>query len=436
MKQHPTPHQFTLFRKRCFAPFFWTQFCGAANDNLYKFAVTILLTYQWQTQWFPSSMAGVIIGGLFIFPFLLFSATSGQLSDQYDKIRIMRNVKNAEIGIMLLAAFGFYTQSVIILLACIFMMGLHSTVFGPAKFAYLPQVLNDKSLMGGNALVSMGTFVSILLGNIAGGILVAMPDNGHLWAAFACLFMAVAGRISAQFIPPLEKKPASNRINWNPFTETLKNLSIARQAPMIFKSMLLISWMWFFGAVFLALFPLFTKDILQGNEHVAALLLVLFSIGVATGSLSCEKLGLNRPALSLVPLGAAGMSLFTVDLYFSIKVPDTQTLLSVGQFIARPENWRTMFDLFMLSACAGVYSVPLYTFIQKTTLKTHTARIIAANNILNAIFLIASALLTGLLLSLDFSAPVIFLIAGIVNILFSYAIFLTEPGFRKKPLET
>lgn len=436
MKQQPLPHQFSLLKKRCFAPFFWTQFCGAANDNLYKFAITILLTYQWQTQWFPSSMAGVIIGGLFIFPFLLFSATSGQLADQYDKIRIMRNVKNAEIGIMLLATFGLYTQSVIILLVCIFLMGLHSTIFGPAKFAYLPQVLNDKSLMGGNALVSMGTFVSILLGNIAGGVLVAIPGYGHLWAAFACLLLAVAGRISAQFIPPLEKKPADNKINWNPFTETLKNLSIARKNPMIFKSMLLISWMWFFGAVFLALFPLFAKDILKGNEHVAAVLLVLFSVGVATGSLSCEKLGLKRSPLSLVPLGAAGMSLFTVDLYFSMTVPDTQKLLSAAEFITRPENWRTMFDLFMLSACAGVYSVPLYTFIQKTTLKTHTARIIGANNILNALFLIASALLTGLLLSLDFSVPVIFLIAGIVNILFSYTLFLTESGFRKKPSET
>ncbi|NLY65421.1 MAG: MFS transporter [Alcaligenaceae bacterium] len=431
MKQQPVSHQFSLLKKRCFAPFFWTQFCGAANDNLYKFAVTILLTYQWQTQWFPPSMAGVIIGGLFIFPFLLFSATSGQLSDQYDKIRIMRNVKNAEIGIMLLATFGLYTQSVVILLACIFLMGLHSTIFGPAKFAYLPQVLNDQSLMGGNALVSMGTFVSILLGNIAGGILVSIPGNGHLWAAFACLLVAVAGRISAQFIPPLEKKATSHKINWNPFTETLKNLAIARQHRIIFKCMLLISWMWFFGAVFLALFPVFAKDILKGNEHVAALLLVLFSIGVATGSLSCERLGLRRPALSLVPLGAAGMSLFTVDLYFSITVPDTQELRSFSQFIAQPANWRTMFDLFMLSACAGVYSVPLYTFIQKTTSKTHIARIIAANNILNAFFLIASALIAGLLLSLDISVPVIFLLAGIVNILFSYAIFLTEPGFKK-----
>ena len=431
MKQQPVSHQFSLLKKRCFAPFFWTQFCGAANDNLYKFAVTILLTYQWQTQWFPPSMAGVIIGGLFIFPFLLFSATSGQLSDQYDKIRIMRNVKNAEIGIMLLATFGLYTQSVIILLACIFLMGLHSTIFGPAKFAYLPQVLNDQSLMGGNALVSMGTFVSILLGNIAGGILVSIPGNGHLWAAFACLLVAVAGRISAQFIPPLEKKATSHKINWNPFTETLKNLAIARQHRIIFKCMLLISWMWFFGAVFLALFPVFAKDTLKGNEHVAALLLVLFSIGVATGSLSCERLGLRRPALSLVPLGAAGMSLFTVDLYFSITVPDTQELRSFSQFIAQPANWRTMFDLFMLSACAGVYSVPLYTFIQKTTSKTHIARIIAANNILNAFFLIASALIAGLLLSLDISVPVIFLLAGIVNILFSYAIFLTEPGFKK-----
>ncbi|MFV9473084.1 MFS transporter [Advenella sp. RU8] len=431
MKQQAASHQFSLLQKRCFAPFFWTQFCGAANDNLYKFAVTILLTYQWQSQWFPSNMAGVIIGGLFILPFLLFSATSGQLSDQYDKIRIMRNVKNAEIGIMLIATYGIYLQSVLILLACIFLMGLHSALFGPAKYAYLPQVLENKSLMGGNALVSMGTFVSILLGNIAGGVLVAIPGNGHLWAALACLLLAVGGRISAQFIPPLATKPVNTGINWNPFTETIKNLAIARENRLIFKSMLLISWMWFFGAVFIALFPIFAKDILKGNEHVAALLLVLFSIGVATGSLSCEKLGLHRPGLSLVPLGAAGMSLFTIDLYFSITTPDSPELRTFSQFIAQPANWRTMFDLFMLSACAGLYSVPLYTFIQKTTLKTHTARIIAANNILNAIFLIASALATGFLLSLNLSVPLIFLLAGIVNILFSYAIFLTEPGFKK-----
>ncbi|NLY65529.1 MAG: MFS transporter [Alcaligenaceae bacterium] len=431
MPHSTAPHQFSLLKKRYFAPFFWTQFCGAANDNLYKFAVTILLTYQLHNQWFEPAMAGVIIGGLFILPFLLFSANSGQLADHYSKIRIMRFVKNAEIGIMLLASYGLFIQSVPILLACIFLMGLHSTLFGPVKYAYLPQVLDDHSLIGGNALVSMGTFVSILLGNIAGGVLVALPENAHIWVSMACLLLAVAGRISVQFIPPLAEPAHKLKMNWNLFSETLSNLAIARQNITVFKSMLLISWMWFFGAVFLSLFPIFAKDVLKGNEHVAALLLVLFSIGVGMGSLSCERFSKHRPALSLVPLGAIGMSLFSADLYFSITTPDTTTLYTFSQFISQPANWRTMFDLFMLSACAGIYSVPLYAFIQKQTPKTHTSRIIATNNILNAVFLIASALITGFILGLNVPVPVIFLMTGIVNILFSYSIFLSEPGFRK-----
>ncbi|MEG2045362.1 MAG: MFS transporter, partial [Comamonas sp.] len=243
------PNQFALLGQRRFAPFFWTQFCGAANDNLFKFAFTVMVTYQLSVGWLPPAMAGLVIGALFILPFLLFSATSGQLTDKWDKTRMFRLVKNLEIAIMAIAAWGFITANVPMLLGCVFLMGLHSTLFGPVKFAYLPQVLNDRELTGGNGMVEMGTFVAILLGNVAGGLLVAVPEVGHTQVAVACVALALVGRLCAQFIPHAPATDPGLVINWNPFTETWRNLQLARQQPVVFRSLLGISWMWFFGAV-------------------------------------------------------------------------------------------------------------------------------------------------------------------------------------------
>jgi len=221
------PNQFALLRQRRFAPFFWTQFAGAANDNLFKFAFTVMVTYQLSVSWLQPAMAGLVIGALFILPFLLFSATSGQLTDKYDKTTMIRFVKNLEIGIMALAAWGFFAAHVPVLLACVFLMGLHSTLFGPVKFAYLPQVLNERELTGGNGMVEMGTFVAILLGNVVGGLLVAVPQVGHAWVAIACIALAVAGRVAAQFIPAAPATDPGLKINWNPVSETWRNLKLA-----------------------------------------------------------------------------------------------------------------------------------------------------------------------------------------------------------------
>lgn len=389
------PNQFALLRQRRFAPFFWTQFAGAANDNLFKFAFTVMVTYQLSVSWMPPALAGLVIGALFILPFLLFSATAGQLTDKYEKTRIIRFVKNLEVAIMLVAAAGFIAGSAAVLLACVFLMGLHSTLFGPVKFAYLPQALSERELTGGNGMVEMGTFVAILLGNVAGGLLVALPGIGHTTVALACLALALLGRLVAQFIPPAPATDPSLTVNWNPVSETWRNLKLAHGNTVVFRSLLGISWMWFFGAVFLSQFPSFAKDVLHGNEQVASLLLVVFSVGIGIGSLLCEVLSRRHVEIGLVPLGAIGMSVFAIDLYFASRALPPSEVLTLAAFAAQPAHWRVMADLLLLSLFAGLYSVPMYALIQMRSQPTHRARIIAANNILNALFMIASAVLAG-----------------------------------------
>jgi 1-acyl-sn-glycerol-3-phosphate acyltransferase len=427
--EHAHPNQFALLRQRRFAPFFWTQFAGAANDNLFKFAFTVMVTYQLQVAWLPAQLAGLVIGALFILPFLLFSATSGQLTDKWDKTTMIRFVKNLEIAVMLLAAWGFWRENAAVLLACVFLMGLHSTLFGPVKFAYLPQVLGERELTGGNGMVEMGTFVAILLGNVAGGVLVAIPEAGRHDVAIACVLLALAGRTVAQFIPSAPATDPGLKINFNPVSETWRNLKLAHGNLVVFRSLLGISWMWFFGAVFLSQFPSFAKDVLHGNEQVASLLLVVFSIGIGIGSLLCEVLSRRHVEIGLVPLGAIGMSVFAVDLYFASRALPAVGELTLTQFIGIAAHWRVMADLALLSLFAGLYSVPMYALIQLRSQPTHRARIIAANNILNALFMIASSVIAGVLLKAGATIPQIFLFTGIANAVIAAYIFLLVPEY-------
>ena len=426
---HASPNQFALLRQRRFAPFFWTQFAGAANDNLFKFAFTVMVTYQLSVSWLPPAMAGLVIGALFILPFLLFSATSGQLTDKYDKTKMIRFVKNLEIAIMLVAAGGFIAGNVPVLLLCTFLMGVHSTLFGPVKFAYMPQVLSERELTGGNGMVEMGTFVAILLGNVAGGLLVAIPGIGHTTVALACVLLALMGRAVAQFIPPVPATDPHLTINWNPFTETWRNLKLAHENIVVFRSLLGISWMWFFGAVFLSQFPSFAKEVLHGNEQVASLLLVVFSIGIGTGSLLCEVLSRRHVEIGLVPLGAIGMSVFAVDLYFATRSLPAAEMMGAAAFLAQPHHWRVLLDLALLSLFAGLYSVPMYALIQMRSQPTHRARIIAANNILNALFMIGSSVIAGALLGAGFTVPQVFLFTGIANAVVAFYIFMLVPEY-------
>ena len=429
--QTARPNQFALLRQRRFAPFFWTQFSGAGNDNVFKFAFTVLVTYQMQVEWLPPHLAGLVIGALFILPYVLFSATSGQLADRWDKARLMRMVKNLEIAIMLLAAYGFLAAHVPVLLLCTFLMGCHSTLFGPAKFAYLPQVLREDELVGGNGMVEMGTFVAIVLGNMLGGLLMALPGVGQGAAALACVLIAVAGRFAAGWIPAGPAPVVSTPMRWNPLSETLANLRLSAQDAVVFRSMLAISWMWFFGAVFLSQFPAFAKDVLHGDEQVASLLLVLFSLGVGVGALLCESLGRrggpSAQGVGLVPIGALGMSAFAVDLYFAVSGLPPSALMDAAAFAADAAHWRVMADLLFMSLFTGLFSVPLYALIQQRSPVDCRARIVAANNILNALFMVASALIAGALLGAGLTVPEVFLATGLANAVFCVVVLIRVP---------
>lgn len=426
---HAHPNQFALLGQRRFGPFFWVQFLGAGNDNLFKFAFTVLVTFRLKVDWLPPQQAGLVIGALFILPFLLFSATSGQLADKYPKERLIRFVKSLEIAIMAVAGWGFVTENVAVLLACVFLMGLHSTLFGPVKFAYLPQHLNERELTGGNGMVEMGTFVAILLGNLVGGQLIAIEGSGGAWVAAACVGVAVLGRAMAQAVPVSPATDPGLVINWNPFSETWRNLKLAHEGLAVFRSLLGISWMWFFGAVFLSMFPALARDVLHGNESVASLLLVVFSIGIGVGALLCEMLSRRHVEIGLVPLGAIGMTVFSVDLYFALRSLPDAPLMGAMAFVSIGAHWRVMADLLLLSLFAGIYSVPMYALIQMRSQPTHRARIIAANNILNALFMIVSALAVGVALKAGLTIPQVFLAVGLLNAVVAFYIFLIVPEY-------
>ncbi|MFZ4551171.1 MAG: MFS transporter [Aquabacterium sp.] len=423
--------QFALLSQRRFAPFFLTQFLGAANDNLLKFAFTVLVTYQLQVSWLPAKLAGLVIGALFILPFVLLSATAGQWADKYDKAKVMQAVKVLEIVIMVLAMVGFWMQWIPLLLGCVFLMGLHSTLFGPVKYAYLPQHLSERELTGGNGLVEMGTFVAILLGNVGGGLLMSVPGNGVHWVAGVCLAVAVLGWLVARGIPASPSSDPALKLNWNPATETWRNLKLAYEYPSVFRSLLGISWMWFFGAVFLSQFPAFARDVIGGDERVASLLLVVFSVGIAAGSLLCETLSHRHVEIGLVPIGAVGMTVFAFDLYLAAAgLPTVQgAWLTVSAFVSQPAHWRIMADLALLAFSAGLYSVPMYALIQLRAKASHRARIIAANNILNAIFMIVSSVMAGALLGAGLSIPQVFGVTAVLNVVVVGYVFWLMPEY-------
>ena len=428
------PNQFALLRQKRYAPFFWTQFLGAANDNLFKFGLIIMITYQVHVAWLPPSMAGLVIAAVFILPFLLFSATSGQLADKWEKAALMRGVKNMEIAIMLIALIGVETAQIAVLLGCVFLMGLHSTVFGPAKYAYLPQVLTDAELTGGTGMVEMGTFVAILLGQMAGGLLVAIPEMGQRYVGITCVGLAILGRITAGAIQHLPATDPKLRINWNPLTETWRNLQRARTNRDVFHSLLGISWMWFFGAVFLSQYPNMARELLHGDAQVASLLLIVFSIGLGLGSLLCEMLNRRHVEIGLVPLGAIGMTVFCVDLYFALGTIPNAPEMGFSAFIQVRQNWRVIADFGLVSLFTGIFSVPMYALIQLRSPSTHRARVVAANNILNALFMIASSLIAGAFLGAGIGLGTIILLTGVANAVVASFIFWLLPEYPARSL--
>lgn len=421
--------QFALLKSRRFGPFFGTQFLGAFNDNLYKNALIVLLTFQ-ATQWTtlkPELLAN-LAAGIFILPFFLFSATAGQLADKFDKARLARLVKVLEIVIMAIVGAGFWLHNLNILLFALFLLGLQSTLFGPVKYAILPQHLHEDELVGGNALVEAGTFVAILVGTLVGGLL-AGAEGGTVWITSGGLLVAVLGYLTSRGIPDAPAPEPTLRINPNPITETWRNIGFARENRTVFLSILGISWFWLFGALLLAQFPAYAKNVLGGTVTCVTLLLGIFTLGIGIGSLLCERLSSKQVEIGLVPFGSIGLTVFCLDLAFASPATLPATPLSILPFLMADGTIRILFDLFAIGLFGGFFIVPLYALMQIRSEASHRARIIAANNIVNALFMVVGAGAAAGLLSSGLSIPTLFGVAAICNAVVAVYIYGLVPEF-------
>ncbi|MEF8752524.1 MAG: MFS transporter [Accumulibacter sp.] len=422
--------QFGLLKARRFGPFFATQFLGAFNDNLFKNALVVLLTFQ-AASWTairPEVLTN-LAAGTFILPFFLFSATAGQLADKYDKARLARLVKLLEILIMGIALLGFAIHSLPILFAALFLLGLHSTLFGPVKYAILPQHLRESELVGGNALVEAGTFVAILIGTLAGGLLAGVAHQ-PTWVAIAGLLIAVVGYLCSRGIPAAAAPAPELVVSLNPISETWRNVGFARQNRTVFLSILGISWFWLYGALFLAQFPAYARFVLGGDEASVTLLLAVFTVGIGVGSLLCERLSAGQVEIGLVPFGSIGLTLFGIDIAFaSPTLLPAGAPLSLSGLLALAGTWRVLLDLFALGLFGGFFIVPLYALIQLRSPVDQRARIIAANNILNALFMVAGSLAAAGLLGDGLTIPALFGVAALCNAAVAVYIYSLVPEF-------
>lgn len=412
--------QFALLKTRRFAPLFVAQFLGAFNDNVFRNALVMLITFYAADQ--VSMDPRILVtaaAGIFMLPFFLFSALAGQIVDANEKSAYIRRLKKIEIGLMLIAALGFYLQSVSLLMVVLFLMGTQSAFFGPVKYSILPDHLQEDELIGGNAIVEAGTFLSILLGTIIGGILI-MREGGMEIVSAIIVAMAALGYFSSRYIPVAKAAAPDLKVSYNIFTETWGIVRHAAGNKDVFLSIIGISWFWLVGFVFLSQFPVYGKDVIGGNEMIVTLFLTTFSIGIACGSLLCEKLLKGEVSGLYVPVGAFGMTasillLWLVSPKTSVMV-DEGGLIGIMEFLSNPQYCAVLVAMLLVSIFGGIYIVPLYAIMQSRSDRAHRSRTIAANNILNALFMVASSLLAMLMLSLNMRVVDIFLTVGIVNI--------------------
>jgi 1-acyl-sn-glycerol-3-phosphate acyltransferase len=422
--------QFALLRQRRFLPFFLTQALGAFNDNVFKQALVFLIGFRIvglsteDTAFWTNLAAGV-----FILPFFLFSANAGQWAEKYEKSRSIRRIKLLEVAIMLLAAVGLATQSLPFLLFVLFLLGTQATLFGPLKYAILPQALRPEELVGGNGLVEAGTFLTILLGTLIGGWLMNSFEAGPTVVSMAVLALALAGWWASFSIPPAPASAPDLVLNPNPLSETMRTLGHLRGHRAVLNSVLGVSWFWFFGSIFLAQLPVYTKVYLGGDGTVVSLVLMLFSLGIGAGSLLCEVLSRRTVEIGLVPLGALGLTVFGADLYFARP----EEAAAVGQawraFLQAPGSVRVAIDLLLVGVSGGLFIVPLFALIQQRAPRDKLSRIIAANNIINALFMVVAAGIAIVLLQNGFTIPELFLYTALLNAAVAVYIFTLVPEF-------
>lgn len=434
-------NQFSLLKTRRFLPFFITQFLGAFNDNVFKQSLIILITFKAVSiSSLPVDIRAPLCQAIFILPFFLLSATAGQLADSWDKATLIRFIKGFEVGIMSLACAGFYTNNLILLISALLLMGIHSTIFGPIKYAILPQTLEKEELVGGNALVETGTSLAILIGSILGGFLIALssassPNTGIHAISLTIVGIALLGFGVSFLIPRTGVAAPDLKVNWNPVTETMSSLRFIAGNRTVFLSVLGISWFWFYGVTLQSNIPALVKTVLGGDEYSVILLLATMSVGIGVGSLLCEKLSGKKVELGLVPFGAIGLTGFGIDIYFAtlnhpVVIPLTDVGISVRDFLAIPGNLRVLADFAGIGVFSGFYIVPLYALVQARSEPSHRARVIAGNNILNALFMVIASLLTIFLLNkVHLSLPELLAFTAILSAIVSLYIFTLVPEF-------
>lgn len=425
------PSQFALLKQRRFAPYFIAQLLGAFNDNVYKNALVALIAFAAvRSTTLDDGLLINLSAGLFILPFFLFSALCGQIADKYEKSALIRRIKLAEIGIMLVGVVAFYLNSMPLLIGVLFLMGTQSTFFGPIKYGILPQHLEESELTGGNGLVELGTFLAILAGTIVGTQLIAKAPNGSVWpVAIVLIGVAIAGYVSSRHIPEAPPSDPELTIRFNPFIETIRLVRSTSRHRVIYQSILAISWFWFMGATYLAQFPVYARDVLGGSVDVFTVLLGTFSVGIAGGSILCERLSHGRIEIGLVPFGAIGLTLFGLDLVFATPDAPLGVELGIAAFAMASGAWRILLDIFMIGLFGGFYIVPLYALIQKTSAPERLSRAIACNNIMNALFMVLSAVIVLVLLGFGATISQLFLAMAIMNAVVALYIFRQVPEF-------
>lgn len=428
-----THSQFALLGKKRFLPFFITQLLGAFNDNIFKQSLILAILFKLSV----SGDRGVLVNLcalLFILPFFLFSALGGQFGEKFAKDALIRAIKLAEIVIMAVGAVGFMLNNLTLMFIALFGMGTHSALFGPVKYSILPAALRESELVGGNALVEMGTFLAILAGTISAGIMM----SGHAYApmvATAIVLVACCGYLASRGIPRAAAALPTLVLDWNIFRQSWAILRLGLgQRPAVSRSIVGNSWFWFLGAIYLTQIPAYAKEWLYGDETVVTLILTVFSVGIALGSMLCERLSGRKIEIGLVPFGSIGLTVFGILLWWhSGNFPQSTEALSWLAVLSHAQAWWVLADILGIGVFGGFYIVPLYALIQSRTAENERARVIAANNILNALFMVVSAIASILFLSVaKLSIPQLFLVVSLMNIAVNSYIFKIVPEFTMR----
>lgn len=423
-----------LLSTRRFLPMFITQFFGALNDNVYKQALLLVITYGWINQQAADvSTLNNLAALLFILPYFIFSATAGQIADKFERSQLIRGIKVLEIVIMLIGSAGFLLGNLWLLLLALFMMGTHSTFFGPIKYAILPEILKPNELMSGNALFQSGTSIAILIGMILGGAVISVSQGNLIWISLTVVIIAVLGYLSSRFILKQQVSSPDLKIDWNFFRTSFQTLKYAKSIPLIFMILLGNSWYWFYGATYLTQIPQLTQQNLHASENVVSLLLTFFSVGIGVGSLLCRRIGGSEVNIKMVPIGAIGLTLFAFYLALSLAfVPErTGAMMNVADMFNHGTiYYHVMLAVTLLGISGGFYIVPLYAMMQAYSPRSHRARVVAANNILNAVFMVSSAVFSIIILSvLKIDIKILFSITAILS-----AVFTVWLLYRLKPM--